>query len=288
VEELNLERRVRLTLDEDHANVFPDRDRVTAPAAQTPEVPRWQDRIGDQPAPVATKLPQGSGPIVDLRGITRTYITAAHKVEALRGIDLTIERGQLVAVRGRSGSGKTTLLNLIGGLDRPTSGTVLIDGHDVGQMDEAELVRLRRQQLGFIFQSFGLIPILTAGENVEIPLRMQDAPTDHRKVRVQTALDLVGLIDRIGHRPQELSGGEQQRVGIARAIANSAPLLLADEPTGQLDSHSGRSIMNLIKSLVASEGVTAIVATHDPALIDIADRVVDLLDGRIVGDTGAA
>jgi len=227
VEELQLERRVRLTLDDDHAKVFPDREAVR----EEPTAVAWEHG-GEVAAPsVPTARRPKAGPIVQLENLTRSYETPAHVVEALRGIDLTVERGQLVAVRGRSGSGKTTLLNLIGGLDRPTSGRVLIDGRDVGNMDEADLVQLRREQIGFIFQSFGLIPILTAGENVEIPLRMRNSATELRESRVRTALDLVGLMDRIEHRPQELSGGEQQRVGIARAIANSAPLLLADEPT---------------------------------------------------------
>ncbi len=228
----------------------------------------------------------GIGPIVALEGLARDYQTPAHTVEALKGIDFSLERGQLVAVRGRSGSGKTTLLNLIGGLDRPTAGTVRIDGSDVTTMDESDLVKLRREKIGFIFQAFGLIPILTAAENVEIPLRMVRAAVSDRKQRVGMLLDMVGLSDRVEHRPHELSGGEQQRVGIARALANNPPLLLADEPTGQLDSRTGRSIMNLIKQLVANEGVTAIVATHDSALIDLADRVVDLRDGEIAADTG--
>jgi putative ABC transport system ATP-binding protein len=228
----------------------------------------------------------GIGPIVALEGLARDYQTPAHTVKALKGIDFSVERGQLVAVRGRSGSGKTTLLNLIGGLDRPTAGTVRIDGSDVTTMDEPDLVKLRREKIGFIFQAFGLIPILTAAENVEIPLRMMRAAVSDRKQRVGMLLDMVGLSDRVEHRPHELSGGEQQRVGIARALANNPPLLLADEPTGQLGSRTGRSIMNLIKQPVASEGVTAIVSTHDSALIDLADRVVDLRDGEIAADTG--
>jgi putative ABC transport system ATP-binding protein len=217
--------------------------------------------------------------------LTRDYVTPAHTVRALQGIDLSIERGHLVAVRGRSGSGKTTLLNLIGGLDKPTTGTVRVDGADVTVMDEPDLVRLRREKIGFVFQAFGLIPILTAAENVEIPLRLVHASVGERGERVRILLELVGLTERANHRPHELSGGEQQRVAIARALANGPQLLLADEPTGQLDSRTGRSIMNLILALVRSEGVTAIVATHDPALIDIADRVVDILDGQIIHDT---
>ena len=241
---------------------------------------RWSRRS-------AESLRDPDTPIVALHDLTRHYVTPAHTVEALRGIDLQIDRGHLVAVRGRSGSGKTTLLNLIGGLDRPTDGTVRIDGSDITVMGEADLVKLRREKIGFVFQAFGLIPILTAAENVEIPLRLSHASVAEREERVKILLELVGLSERASHRPHELSGGEQQRVAIARALANGPQLLLADEPTGQLDSRTGRSIMNLILALVRSEGVTAIVATHDPALIDIADRVVDILDGRIINDTAA-
>ena len=224
-------------------------------------------------------------PLVVVEVLSRDYVTPAHTVQALRGVDLMVDLGQFVAVRGRSGSGKTTLLNMIGGLDRPTSGRVRVAGLDVTTMEEADLARLRRDHLGFIFQSFGLIPILTAAENVEIPLRLVEAGVAYRQERVRILLELVGLGERAQHRPHELSGGEQQRVAIARALANGPQLLLADEPTGQLDSHTGRSIMNLLLALVRSENVAAIVATHDPTIIDLADRVIDLLDGRIVGET---
>lgn len=229
--------------------------------------------------------PVVTAPIVVVEGLTKDYVTPAHTVAALKGVDLTVERGRLVAVRGRSGSGKTTLLNMIGGLDRPTAGRVLVAGAEVTRMEEVDIVHLRRDKLGFIFQAFGLIPILTAAENVEIPLRLAETGVAERRERVRNLLELVGLGDRAHHRPHELSGGEQQRVAIARSLANRPQLLLADEPTGQLDSRTGRSIMNLILTLVRSEQVSAVVATHDPAIIDLADRVVDLLDGQIVGDT---
>ncbi|MDQ3548663.1 MAG: ABC transporter ATP-binding protein [Chloroflexota bacterium] len=208
-------------------------------------------------------------------------------VRALRGIDMRVQRGQLVAVKGRSGSGKTTLLNLIGGLDRPTAGHVFFDSREVSSMDESDLIDLRRNKIGFIFQAFGLIPILSAAENVEIPLRLARANVAQREERVRVLLELVGLGERASHRPHELSGGEQQRVAIARALANAPELLLADEPTGQLDSQTGRTIMTLIRALVHSEGVTAIVATHDPVLIDLADRLIELQDGSIISDSAA-
>lgn len=226
-------------------------------------------------------------PIVETQEVARDYTLGTHTVSALQRVDLSVARGSLVAVHGRSGSGKTTLLNLIGGLDRPTSGRVLLDGDDMTEMDEADLVEIRRSKIGFIFQAFGLIPILTAAENVQIPLRLAEIDVAERNERSRILLNLVGLGERGDHRPHELSGGEQQRVAIARALANDPQLLLADEPTGQLDSHTGRMIMDLIHALVVSEDVTAIVATHDPVLIDIADRVIELSDGQIIADTRA-
>ncbi len=226
--------------------------------------------------------------IVEVSGLTREYAMGLGVVRALRGVSLTIARGQLVVVQGRSGSGKTTLLNLIGGLERPTSGMVRFDGEDVVGMPERQLIALRRTRIGFIFQAFGLIPILSAAENVEVPLRLTHAPVGHRDERVRVLLEMVGLGERARHRPHELSGGEQQRVAIARSLANQPALLLADEPTGQLDSQTGRTIMTLIRALVRSEGVTAIVATHDPVLIELADRAIELSDGQVISDSAAA
>lgn len=222
------------------------------------------------------------GPMVALDDVARDFPSGDGLVHALAGIDLTVGRAELVAVRGRSGSGKTTLLNLVGGLDRPTRGRVVVDDRPVSELDEEQLVLLRRHTVAFIFQSFGLIPILSAAENVEIPLRLVAADARQREERVAYLLEMVGLGDRTRHRPHELSGGEQQRVAIARALANRPKLLLADEPTGQLDSHTGRSVMNLLQSVVRTEGVTAIVATHDPMLLEVADRVVEIRDGRLV------
>ena len=239
---------------------------------------RWTRRSSSQ-------LSDLDEPILVTADLARHYVTPAHTVQALKGIDMSISRGHLVAIRGRSGSGKTTLLNLLGGLDTPTSGSVRIDGADITVMNEPDLVKLRREKIGFVFQAFGLIPILSASENVEIPLRLARTSVAEREERVGILLELVGLAERASHRPHELSGGEQQRVAIARALANGPQLLLADEPTGQLDSRTGRSIMNLILALVRSEHVTAIVATHDPALIDIADRVIDIQDGVVISDS---
>jgi putative ABC transport system ATP-binding protein len=225
-------------------------------------------------------------PMIRTERLGRDFAMGSTVVHAVRDVELRVRRGELLAVRGRSGSGKTTLLSLIGGLDRPTTGDVVIDGASVGAMDAKELVELRRRRIGFVFQAFGLLSILSAAENVEVPLRLVRADPSVREERVRVLLELVGLGDRARHRPHELSGGEQQRVAIARALANRPDVLLADEPTGQLDSATGRSIMGLLRSVVRSEGVTAIIATHDPMLIDLADRVVELRDGRIVDGSG--
>jgi putative ABC transport system ATP-binding protein len=232
--------------------------------------------------------PDRGGPMVVATALTRDYPSGDTVIHAVRGVDLRVARGELVAVRGRSGSGKTTLLNLIGGLDRPTSGEVIVDGEDVGRMPERGLVRFRRSTVAFIFQAFGLLPILSAAENVEVPLRLVRAEPRARDARVAELLEVVGLGERAAHRPHELSGGEQQRVAIARALANRPKLLLADEPTGQLDSHTGHAIMALLRTVVRAEGVTAVVATHDPALLDLADRVLQLHDGELAEELAAA
>jgi putative ABC transport system ATP-binding protein len=223
-----------------------------------------------------------SGPLLEATDVSRDYPSGDIVIHALRGVSLAADPGELVAVRGRSGSGKTTLLNILGGLDHPTSGTVVIDGHEVSAMSEDELVDVRRRSVAFIFQSFGLVPILSAAENVEIPLRLVRAEARGRDARVRELLELVGLGGRAKHRPHELSGGEQQRVAIARALANRPRILLADEPTGQLDSETGHVIMLLLRDVVRTEGVTAVVATHDPVMLDVADRIVELRDGELV------
>ena len=219
--------------------------------------------------------------IIELKDVTRTFGHGPAATTALRGVSLTVGEGELVALRGRSGSGKTTLLNIVGGLDSPDSGTVFVDGSDVTAMSERERVCLRRETVTYIFQSFGLLPVLSAAENVGVPLRISGVARKVRDERVGLMLMLVGLADHARHRPGELSGGQQQRVAIARALASRPRLLLADEPTGQLDVETGKQIMRLLRSVVRSEGVTALVATHDPTLMDIADSVLQLTDGTI-------
>ncbi|MGW7067881.1 ABC transporter ATP-binding protein [Streptomyces sp. NPDC054855] len=213
----------------------------------------------------------------------RTYGSGASAVHALRGVSFAVPRGELLALKGRSGSGKTTLLNLVGGLDTPDAGQITVEGLDLAGLGEDGLLELRRDRVGFIFQSFGLIPILTAAENVGVPLRLRKTDPHAREERVALLLALVGLSDHAEQRPGELSGGQQQRVAIARALANKPALLIADEPTGQLDAETGLAVMELLRAVVRAEGVTALVATHDAALLDLADRVLELRDGEIVG-----
>ena len=224
--------------------------------------------------------------VVHLRGVHRTFGQGRSAVHALRGVDLDVFPGELVALVGRSGSGKTTLLNLVGGLDRPDEGSVIVDGVDVAALSEDGQDQLRREQVSFVFQTFGLIPVLTAAENVGLPLRLRDAPVVDRERRVELLLELVGLSAHALQRPDELSGGQQQRVAIARALAASPRLLVADEPTGQLDSETGLSVMALIRGVVEAEGMTALVATHDPVMIALANRAVHLVDGQLVEDVG--
>lgn len=222
---------------------------------------------------------------VDLR---RDFTGPAGTVTAVAGVSLTVRAGELVAVRGPSGSGKTTLLNMLGGLDEPTSGTVRLEGTDLGGLGQGELLRLRRERISYVFQSFGLLAELTATENVEVPLRLAAVPPAERTERVAAALAAVGLTGHVRQRPGELSGGQQQRVGIARAVVGRPRVLLADEPTGQLDSVTAVEIMGLLQDLVHGQGLAAVVATHDPLLMERADRVLEIRDGRLAAETGGA
>jgi len=222
-----------------------------------------------------------TGPLLSVRGVDRTFGHGAAAVHALRDVSFDVEPGTMVAVVGRSGSGKTTLLNVIGGLDRPDAGSVTVDGVDVTGLDEDGLSQLRREKVSYVFQTFGLIPVLSAAENVGVPLRLARAKPAERERRVELLLELVGLADHARQRPGELSGGQQQRVAIARALAASPRLLIADEPTGQLDAETGLAVMALVRGVVESEGVTALVSTHDPVMMELADRVVHIADGRV-------
>jgi putative ABC transport system ATP-binding protein len=220
-------------------------------------------------------------PMVAVTGLSRTYPSTGGDVHALRDITFSIPRGSIAAIVGRSGSGKTTLLNCLGGLDEPTSGNVVVDDIAVTSLDERARTALRRDRLAFVFQTFGLLPMLSAAENVGLPLRLRGAAPKERTARVAHLLDLVGIGAQAEQRPGELSGGQQQRVAIARALANSPRLLIADEPTGQLDAESGASVMALLQEVVRAEGMTAIISTHDPSLQAMADHTVRLADGRL-------
>ncbi len=216
------------------------------------------------------------------RDLRRVFGHGDTAVAALAGIDIEVHAGELTVVTGPSGSGKTTLLNLLGGLDRPTSGTVVLDdGRVLSALPEDEALAARRQRVGYVFQTFGLIPVLSAAENVEVPLRLARVDPAERAARVEAILERVGLSRHSRQRPHELSGGQQQRVGVARALVGEPDILIADEPTGQLDSDTAATIMDLIVELTRERGLASVVSTHDPLLIQRADRVVRLLDGAI-------
>jgi ABC-type lipoprotein export system ATPase subunit len=286
---LGMRERVRLESTPDHIGVWPDRVR-------DPEQPESLAAAAAPPASIAAAPTSAAGSATTVRSreraplppgdtvvaatdITRTFGTGDSAVQALRGVTFTIAAGQFAVLYGRSGSGKTTLLNIVGGLDRPTSGALRVAGCDLAAASDRERTALRRDEVAFVFQSFGLIPMLSAAENIGIPLRVTATARDAREERVRMMLNVVGLDSHAAHRPNELSGGQQQRVAIARALAGQPRLLIADEPTGQLDHETGQQIIRLLRTVVRSEGLTALVATHDPSLADLADVVIRLEDG---------
>jgi len=220
--------------------------------------------------------------VIETKNLTRTYKLGDQEVQALRGVNLEIGSGQFVALKGRSGSGKTTLLNCIGGLDKPSSGSVSIFGEEIGGWNENKLTAWRRQQVGFIFQSLGLLPALSAYENVELILRMNKVKSKERHQTTIDCLELVGLTKWIDHRPYELSGGQQQRVAIARALANRPKLIIADEPTGDLDSKTGREVLSLFRKIIREQNITMLMATHDSLVVDYVDQIMHLQDGQIL------
>lgn len=229
----------------------------------------------DIPAPPAE-------PIVVVRGVERSFHTGSRTLHVLKGIEMELQPKRLIMLRGRSGSGKTTLLNLIGGLDQPNKGEIYFQGCPFHQWSDDQRTEVRRKQFGFIFQSFALMPLLSAWENVELALRMAGTPRSQWKGRVQHCLELVGLSKRMHHRPFELSGGEQQRVAIAKAIAHRPTLLLADEPTAELDSQMGAQIMTVFRDIIETEHVTICMTTHDPTILEVADHVYQMADGKFV------
>lgn len=220
--------------------------------------------------------------IIHTENLTRTYRSRGAEVHALRGLNLKIPIGEYVSFQGRSGSGKTTLINCIGGLDRPTSGEVYFKGQPISALNEAQITRLRRQEFSFVFQSFALLPTFSAYENVELPLRIKGLPRRERRERTMRCLDIVGLVKWANHRPYEMSGGQQQRVAVARSLVTRPEVILADEPTGELDSTTGRQIMALFQKISIEENVTVIMVTHDPIVVEYASLVYQLGDGNII------
>jgi putative ABC transport system ATP-binding protein len=238
----------------------------------------------------ATPLPEQptSTPIVSASDVCRTFGTGEAAVEALRDVSLEFPRGKLTAIMGPSGSGKSTLMHVLAGLDQPTSGTVTLDGVEISGLEDKELTQLRREKVGFIFQSFNLLPVLTARENIELPLSIAGREPDGDWV--ERIIDTVGIRDRLKHRPSELSGGQQQRVAVARALASRPAVVFADEPTGNLDSKSGHDVLDLLRRSVDDFGQTIVMVTHDANAASVADRLLMLEDGRVVhdGDAGTS
>lgn len=248
---------------------------VAEPDAQSPVDADRPER----PFPERTAADE---PLLIAAGVERSFQVGGQKLDVLKGIDLTLKPKQLVMLKGRSGSGKTTLLNLIGGLDQPNKGEIVFRGQPFHVWNDEQRTEVRRKEIGFIFQSYALLPLLSAWENVELSLRMAGTPRSEWKTRVSQCLEMVGLGKRMHHRPFELSGGEQQRVAIAKAIAHRPPLLLADEPTAELDSQMGAQVMAVFRDIIETEHVTICMTTHDPTIMEVADHVYEMVDGRFV------
>lgn len=274
VETLDLRERVKVRLEDDHVTIWPQHKVKEFIRLGTPEVAHFipQYKINTSE----------NGNALKIQNLSRVFELGSEDVYALKDITFNIPAGKLALIRGRSGSGKTTLLNLIAGLDKPTQGDIAVGGQSVVGMSEREVIQYRRSQISFIFQTFGLLPYLTVEENVEVPLRLVNTPRRERQERVAEVLELVALDHRAKHRTYELSGGEQQRVAISRALVNRPSILLADEPTGQLDSNTGATIIRLLHEVADQFGVTVIVASHDPNVIQFADMIIELQDGQII------
>ncbi len=221
-------------------------------------------------------------PVIELIGVTKDYTEKGRvTTRALQGVDLKIDAGEFMALAGPSGSGKTTLLNLIGAIDRATSGTILVDGHNVGKLSEKELSDLRRDRIGFVFQAYNLVPVLSAAENAEYVMELQGVAASERRKRVAELFERMGIKDLMDTRPLKMSGGQQQRVAVARAIASKPALVLADEPTANLDQVTGRALVALMRELNREQGVTFVFSTHDPMVLEQADRIVRMVDGKV-------
>ncbi|CAI6069128.1 Vitamin B12 import ATP-binding protein BtuD [Paenibacillus sp. JJ-100] len=267
-------------------------EHVDTEASMTDELSALEETavaVASEETPQQTKtkpkkelLPPYDGPVLEVRNVHRSFQTGSRIIHVLKGIDMEVKPQQLVMLKGRSGSGKTTLLNMLGGLDQPSSGEILFSGQPLQDWGDQRRTALRRKEIGFIFQAYALMPLLSAWENVELSLRMADVPRSEWKDRVGHCLDLVGLTKRVKHRPFEMSGGEQQRVAIAKAIAHRPRLLLADEPTAELDSKMGAQVMAVFRNIIEVEQVTICMTTHDPTILEVADHVYEMADGRFL------
>lgn len=281
VDTLTMRGRVKVRLETDHVSVWPgarEGDAQGRGKQWRPDRAFALKRVSDGPVRIQQRRP----PAVETRGLCRTFQVGVEEIHAVRDVDMIVPAGVFAVVKGRSGSGKTTLLNLIGGLDEPTGGAIAVDGRELSGMSTDERVRLRRQHIGFVFQTFGLMPFLSARENIEAPLRLLRVSPAERRERTDLALEMVGLVDRAQHRTYELSGGQLQRVAIARALVGQPALILADEPTGQLDTITGSNIIALLRQAAYQLGITVIVASHDPKVEEAVDRVYELRDGLLV------
>lgn len=258
-------------------------EHIEGDPAEEEGVPASDEPADMEPAGEVVPAPIDTGPILSVREVHRSFPVGGGEIHVLKGINMEILPGQLVMLKGRSGSGKTTLLNMLGGLDQPSSGEILFRGEPMHELNDDSRTLMRRHDIGFIFQAYALLPLLSAWENVELSLRMAGVPPQEWKRRVTHCLELVGLGKRMFHRPFELSGGEQQRVAIAKAIAHKPKLLLADEPTANLDSQMGAQVMAVFRNIIQTEQMTICMTTHDPTILEVADHVYEMVDGKFVG-----
>jgi len=263
-------------------HVVPSGEAATEQAA-TIAAESEQEHALEEPSSVGQEqVEEPKGPILTVKDVHRSFPVGGGELHVLKGINMEVRSGQLVMLKGRSGSGKTTLLNMLGGLDQPSSGEIFFQDHPLHSLSDNQRTKLRRDRIGFIFQAYALLPLLSAWENVELSLRMANVPSSEWKSRVTHCLELVGLGKRMFHRPFEMSGGEQQRVAIAKAIAHRPKLLLADEPTANLDTQMGAQVMAVFKNIIHTEQVTICMTTHDPTILEVADHVYEMVDGRFI------
>lgn len=284
VDSLLMRGRVKVRLEEDHVSVWPAKDNISLSTDSMQPLRQWRpDTVIDLSENfVKQSSSEEVKYAVNINRLWRTFKSGAEDIHAVKNVKLAIPSSMTAVIKGRSGSGKTTLLNLIGGLDKPTRGTIVVDGENLDRMSSEEKIEFRRRKVGFIFQTFGLMPFLSARENVEAPLRLVGTPSAERGARTNEVLNLVGLMDRAEHRTHELSGGEQQRVAIARALVGQPNLILADEPTGQLDTVTGSNIIALLREISQKIGITIIIASHDPKVEEAVDMIFEMVDGELI------